>query len=99
MTAGSVPALPKPWRRISRSCRYHTWLRPDVDATDEVVARRVFRELGVAWFIAGSYQRVGDNLRIVAWLLDTETGVVPIRSQWMARFGELFVCRTSSLRS
>ena len=64
---------------------------PDVDATDEVVARRVFRELGVAWFIAGSYQRVGDNLRIVAWLLDTETGVVAHTVTVDGPLGELFV--------
>ena len=32
-------------------------------------------EHGAAWLVAGSYQRVGARLRIIARLLDVETGV------------------------
>ena len=63
----------------------------DGEVVDEIVARRVLREQGIEWLIAGSYQRVGDDLRIVAWLLDTETGVVAQTVTADGPFGELFV--------
>ena len=43
---------------------------------DEGAAPQAVRELGAAWLIAGSYQRVGDDLRVIARLFDVGTGVV-----------------------
>lgn len=63
----------------------------DGEVVDEIVACRVLREQGIEWLIAGSYQRVGDNLRIVAWLLDTKTGVVAQTVTADGPLGELFV--------
>ena len=43
---------------------------------DEGAALQAVRELGAAWLIDGSYQRVGDDLVVIARLLDVATGVV-----------------------
>ena len=44
--------------------------------TAEDVARQVSRQLGAAWLVTGGYQRLGDQLRITARIIDTETGAV-----------------------
>ena len=54
------------------------------DALQEV------REQDAAWLIDGSYQRVGDDLRIIARLLDVETGVLVHTLKIDGSFGELF---------
>ena len=43
---------------------------------DDAQARRVARDLDVPWVIAGGFQRVGGTLRIVARILEVETGDV-----------------------
>ena len=43
---------------------------------DDAAARQVARRLGVAWTVTGSFQRVGDQIRVVARVADVETGVV-----------------------
>ena len=48
---------------------------PDGGA-DEGAALRAVRELGAAWLIDGSYQRLGADLRVIARLLDVDTGAV-----------------------
>ncbi len=63
---------------------------PIDDLDDEILGRRAFRELGLAWFITGSYHRVGDNLRMVVWLLETETGVAAHTVTANGLVGELF---------
>ena len=47
-------------------------------ATDDVegVARRLGRDLGGAWLVSGGYQRLGNQLRITARIVDVETGAV-----------------------
>ena len=62
----------------------------DVDIADESLARRVLRELDVKWFIAGSYQRVGDDLRIITKLIDAKTGIVAHTFEVDGPFEELF---------
>jgi TolB-like protein len=48
---------------------------PAVDAgDDEDRARTEARAVGVAWLVAGGFQRVGEQLRIVARVIDVETG-------------------------
>ena len=39
-------------------------------------ARDAGRRLGAAWLVEGTYQRVGDRMRITARLVETETGAV-----------------------
>ena len=53
-----------------------TDLSPGSPDADEGVARRVGRGLGVAWLVSGGYQRLGDQLRITARIVDVETGAV-----------------------
>ena len=46
----------------------------ELEAGNEAVAREVARELGVSWLVAGAYQRLGNQLRITARIVDVETG-------------------------
>ena len=41
---------------------------------DEDRARTEARDAGVSWLVAGGFQRVGEQLRIVARVIDVETG-------------------------
>jgi len=43
---------------------------------DERVALTIGRRLGVAWLVTGGYQRVGDQVRITARVVDVQTGAV-----------------------
>ena len=45
-------------------------------ALDDGALSAVGRALGARWVVAGGYQRVGDQLRITARLVDTGTGMV-----------------------
>ena len=42
--------------------------------SDEALARDVAQELGVSWIVAGGFQRLGDQLRITAQIVNVETG-------------------------
>ena len=53
-------------------------------------ALRVAHKVGVGWLVTGSYQRVADDLRIIARLLDVETGVVAHSVKVDGPFSELF---------
>ena len=44
-------------------------------ALDEVAATALGRELGARWVVTGGYQRLGNQLRITARLVDTTTGL------------------------
>ena len=44
--------------------------------TDEALARDAALDLGVAWIVAGGFQRVGDQMRVTAWIVNVETGAV-----------------------
>ena len=41
---------------------------------DESVARELARDLGIAWIVTGSFQRLGNQLRITARIVSVETG-------------------------
>ena len=47
-----------------------------VGRTEQAIARPVARGLGAAWTVTGSFQRVGDQVRIIARIVDVETGEV-----------------------
>ena len=57
---------------------------------DEGEALEVSRELGATWFIGGSYQRVGERLRIIARLVPTQTGTVAYTVKVDGSLEELF---------
>ena len=59
-------------------------------AGDEAAALGVSHELGVAWLVAGSYQRVAGDLRIIARLHDVQNGVVVHAVNVVGSLGELF---------
>jgi TolB-like protein len=57
------------------------------------VDRRVLersRELGATWLVAGGYQRVGEQLRITARIIDVESGVVGERVALDGDLSDLF---------
>ena len=41
---------------------------------DRTLARDVARDLGVAWLVTGGFQRLGDQLRVTARIVNVETG-------------------------
>ena len=43
---------------------------------DDRVAIEIGRRLGVAWLVRGGYQRLGDQFRITARIINVQTGVV-----------------------
>ncbi len=45
-------------------------------ALDEGATLALGRDLGARWVVTGGYQRLGDQLRITARLVDTESGLV-----------------------
>ena len=45
-------------------------------ALDDAVAARIARQLGARWVIAGTVQRLGDDVRLTARLLDAPSGVI-----------------------
>ena len=55
---------------LDREPRYEAALK----AGNEAVAREIARELGVSWLVAGAYQRLGNQLRITARIVNVETG-------------------------
>ena len=61
------------------------------DALDDGAALRIGREHGLTWLIAGGYQRVGDQLRITARLVEVETGAVHHTARVDGSIDELFV--------
>ena len=46
------------------------------DEVDELATLALGRELGARWVVTGGYQRLGDQLRITARMVDADSGVV-----------------------
>ena len=63
--------------------------RASFDVRDEVLARDLARKLGVSWIVAGGFQRLGDELRITARIVDVETGVARDIVTVDGRFNEI----------
>ena len=49
---------------------------PDVAETSaqDTLARDLALDLGVEWLVTGGFQRLGDEMRVTAWILNAETG-------------------------
>ena len=58
--------------------------------SDAALVRDLARELGVSWIIAGGFQRLGDQLRVTARIVDVETGSARATVKVDGRFDELF---------
>ena len=61
-----------------------------VSVADDGVGLRATPVSGMAWIVAGSYQRVADDLRIIGTLLEAETGVAIHTFKIDGAFSELF---------
>ena len=61
-----------------------------VSVANDGVGLRATPVSGMAWIVAGSYQRVADDLRIIGTLLEAETGVVIHTFKIDGAFSELF---------
>ena len=46
----------------------------DLASGSETIAREISRDLGVTWIITGGFQRTGRQLRVIARIVDVETG-------------------------
>ena len=53
-------------------------------------AREAGRRLGATWLITGAYQRLGDQMRVTARLIDAETGAVAVGVRADGKVGDLF---------
>ena len=60
------------------------------DGRDEARARAEARDAGVSWLVAGGFQRVEDRLRVVARVIDVETGAAREVAKVDGRADELF---------
>ena len=58
--------------------------------TDEGRVRDVARELGASWIVTGGFQRLGDQLRITARIVDVETGTARETAKVDGRLDEIF---------
>ena len=58
--------------------------------SDEATARRLASGLGASWMVAGGFQRLGDQLRITARIVEVETGMVLDTVMVDGRFDEMF---------
>ena len=61
----------------------------DFDESEEV-ARAVGRRLGVGWLLGGSFQRIGDELRITARFVAVESGAIGASAKISGAFDDLF---------
>ena len=64
--------------------------QPEGSLTDVTAARELARELGVAWLVAGGYQRVGDQLRITARIVNVESGAATETAKVDGQLTEIF---------
>ena len=60
------------------------------DTTDDMSAREVARERGIAWFVDGGFQRLGDQLRITARIVSVRTGATHATVKVDGRLDEVF---------
>jgi tetratricopeptide (TPR) repeat protein len=51
--------------------------------------QQVARALGVRFYVNGSYQRVGDDLRVTARMVDVDNGTIKLQESFTDRFGNL----------
>ena len=52
-------------------------------------AQQISRALGVRYYVNGSYQRVGENLKVVARLVDVDAGTIRLQESFTDAFANL----------
>jgi len=52
-------------------------------------AQQIARTLGVRYYVNGSYQRVGENLKVVARLVDVDAGTIRMQESFTDAFANL----------
>ena len=67
--------------------------RLDADAVDRVV-----EALSVRYYVSGSYQRVGDDLRVVSRLVDASAGTILVQESLTDRFANLLTLQDDLAR-
>jgi TolB-like protein/Flp pilus assembly protein TadD len=67
-------------------------------AAGDIVALRAGQELGARWVLTGSFQRVGDALRVTASLLDTATGQIARTIKADGGMAEIFALQDRLVR-
>ena len=58
--------------------------------SDEALARDLAHDLGVSWIVAGGFQRVGNQVRITARIVNVETGTTRETVKVDGRLDEIF---------
>ena len=59
-------------------------------STNDALAREVALDLGVAWLVTGGFQRLGDQMRVTARIVNTETGASSTAVKVDGRLDQLF---------
>ena len=59
-------------------------------STDNALAREVALDLGVGWLVTGGFQRLGDQMRVTARIVNTETGASSTAVKVDGRLDQLF---------
>ena len=59
------------------------------DGVDLSNTQQVSRILGVRYYVSGSYQRVGEDLRVVVRLVEAESGAIKLQESLTDRFANL----------
>ena len=62
----------------------------ETDESERLV-RQLGRQLGATWLVTGGYQRLGDQLRITARIIDVESGAVSTRAKIDVAVDDLFM--------
>jgi TolB-like protein len=61
----------------------------DLNQSRKPDAQQISRALGVRYYVNGSYQRVGENLKVVARLVDVDAGTIRLQESFTDAFANL----------
>ena len=61
----------------------------DLNQSRRPDAQQISRALGVRYYVNGSYQRVGENLKVVARLVDVDAGTIRLQESFTDAFANL----------
>ena len=59
-------------------------------SAQDTLARDLALDLGVEWLVTGGFQRLGDEMRVTAWIVNAETGVFSEAVKIDGQLGQLF---------
>ena len=70
----------------------------DVAEDTERLAREAARDLAVSWIVTGGFQRLGDQLRITARIVEVETGTTYSTAKVDGHFADVFALQDRIVR-